>query len=211
MKRSRIVRRQRLDALGSLDPLVWSLLSHVEPLFKACRDEGLLHRSARRQLLVRQASGSTLGQASECAVVEAAVGLWASAFAGCRLEPSVDVLTPPLLADIARRLLLDGEAVWVIDVEGGGLKLLPVGDHDVRGHVSRPGHLDPTRCTLTRAGRQHDHGPSRAPVWSTSSTAPTPLGHMAGRGAAKTGRARCRSTVSHRDALGRKQAGASRM
>ena len=89
-------------------------------------------------LLVRQASGSTLGQASETAVVEAAVGLWSHAFAGARLEPSVDVLTPPLLADIARRLLLDGQAVYVIDVGAGGLKLLPVGDHDVSGSSPDP-------------------------------------------------------------------------
>ena len=98
-------------------------------------------------LLVRQASGSTLGQASECAVVEAAVGLWASAFAGCRLEPSVDVLTPSLLADIARRLLLDGQAVYVIDVGTDGVTLLPVGDVDVRGTTPNPAEWT-YQCTL---------------------------------------------------------------
>ena len=98
-------------------------------------------------LLLREASGSALGQASECAVVEAAVGLWASAFAGARLEPSVDVLTPPLLADIARRLLLDGQAVYVIDVGAGGLKLLPVGSLNVRGQSPDPATWS-YECTL---------------------------------------------------------------
>ena len=58
------------------------------------------------------------------------------------------MLTPPLLADIARRLLLDGQAVYVIDVgTSGGLRLLPVGSLNVRGQSP-----DPTtwtyECTL---------------------------------------------------------------
>ena len=111
-------------------------------------------------MLLRQASGSTLGQASECAVVEAAVGLWAHAFAGARLEPEVPALSPDVLATIARSLLLDGESLWVIDVEGGGLKLLPVGDHDVSGTSPDPATWI-YRCSL--------HGPSG----STTRTVPS--------------------------------------
>ena len=106
-------------------------------------------------LLVRQASGSALGQASATAAVEAAVGLWSHAFAGARLEPEVAALSPDVLATIARSLILDGESLWVIDVEGGGLKLLPVGDHDVSGSSPDPATWI-YRCSLTWAVRQHD-------------------------------------------------------
>ena len=71
----------------------------------------------------------------------------ASAFAGCRLEPEVDVLSPPLLADIARRLLLDGQVVYIIDVGAGGLKLLPVGSLNVRGQSPDPATWS-YECTL---------------------------------------------------------------
>ena len=98
-------------------------------------------------LLVRQASGSTLGQASATAAVESAVALWAHAFAGARLEPEVAALSPDVLATIARSLLLDGESLWVIDVEGGELKLLPVGDHDVSGSSPDPASWI-YRCSL---------------------------------------------------------------
>ena len=111
-------------------------------------------------LLVRQASGSPIGSASATAAVEAAVGLWSHAFAGARLEPEVAALSPDVLATIARSLLLDGESLWVIDVEGGGLKLLPVGDHDVQGTSPDPATWI-YRCSL--------HGPSG----STTRTVPS--------------------------------------
>ena len=56
-------------------------------------------------------------------------------------------LSPDVLATIARSLLLDGESLWVIDVEGGGLKLLPVGDHDVQGQSPDPASWI-YRCSL---------------------------------------------------------------
>ena len=98
-------------------------------------------------LLVRQASGSTLGQASATAAVESCAALWSHAFAGARLEPEVPALSPDVLATIARSLVLDGESLWVIDVEGGGLKLLPVGDHDVQGRSPDPASWI-YRCSL---------------------------------------------------------------
>ena len=111
-------------------------------------------------LLVRQASGSALGQASETAAVEACAALWSHAFAGARLEPEVPALSPDVLATIARSLILDGESLWVIDVDGGGLKLLPVGDHDVSGTSPDPATWI-YRCSL--------HGPSG----STTRTVPS--------------------------------------
>ena len=100
--------------------------------------------------LLRQAGGSPIGSASETAAAEAAVGLWASAFAAARLEPSVPALDPFTLSRIARDLVVSGESLHVIDVEGGGLKLLPVGDHDVSGRSPDPATWT-YRCEL--------HGP----------------------------------------------------
>ena len=110
------------------------------------------YTDALTALLVREASGSgaPTGQAHATAAVEACAALWSHAFAAARLDPEVPALSPPLLADIARRLILDGEAVYVIDVGTDGLKLLPVGAVDVSGGP------DPDewvyRCSL--------HGPS---------------------------------------------------
>ena len=98
-------------------------------------------------LLVRQASGSALGQASATAAVEACAALWSHALAAARLEPEVPALSPDVLATIARSLILDGESLWVIDVEGGELKLLPVGDHDVQGQSPDPASWV-YRCSL---------------------------------------------------------------
>ena len=98
------------------------------------------YTDALTSLLLREASGSgaPTGQAHATAAVEAAVGLWSHAFAAAELSPSVPALSPDVLADIARRLILDGEAVYVIDVGTDGLRLLPVGDHDVQGQSPDP-------------------------------------------------------------------------
>ena len=102
-------------------------------------------------LLVRQASGSALGQASETAAVEAAIGAWGRAFAGCQIAPQVDALDPFTLSRIARDLLLYGESLHVIEVAAGGLRILPVGDHDISGSGPDPDEWI-YRCSL--------HGPS---------------------------------------------------
>ena len=115
----------------------------------ARREVRASYTDALVSLLVREASGSgaPTGQAHATAAAEAAAGLWSHAFAAARLEPEVPALSPDVLATIARSLILDGESLWVIDVEGSGLKLLPVGDHDVQG-----GSPDPAswiyRCSL---------------------------------------------------------------
>ena len=73
--------------------------------------------------------------------------MWSHAFAAARLEPEVPALSPPVLATIARSLILYGESIHVIEVEGGELKLLPVGDHDVRGTSPDPASWT-YRCSL---------------------------------------------------------------
>ena len=105
------------------------------------------YTDALTSLLLREASGSPIGSASATAAVEAAVGLWAHAFAGARLEPEVPALDAFTLSRIARDLIVSGESLHVIDVEGGGLKLLPVGDHDVQGRSPDPASWI-YRCSL---------------------------------------------------------------
>ena len=106
----------------------------------ARREVRASYTDALVSLLVREASGSgaPTGQAHATAAVESCAALWSHAFAGARLEPEVPALSPPVLADIARRLILDGEALFVIEVGAGGLKLLPVGSHDVTGTTPDP-------------------------------------------------------------------------
>lgn len=66
------------------------------------------------------------------AAVEQAVGLVSRAFATATVTPAG--LTPPgWLADLARRLLVVGEAVYAIDTGSGGMLLLPAVSHDVYG------------------------------------------------------------------------------
>ena len=91
-------------------------------------------------LLVREASGSgaPTGQAHATAAVEACAALWSHAFAAARLEPAPSALDPFTLSRIARDLILSGESLHVIDVGTDGLKLLPVGDHDVSGPTPDP-------------------------------------------------------------------------
>ena len=91
-------------------------------------------------LLLRESSGSTAptGQAHATAAVESCAALWSHAFAGARLDPEVGALDPFTLSRIARDLIVSGESLHVIDVGTDGLKLLPVGDHDVSGPSPDP-------------------------------------------------------------------------
>ena len=70
------------------------------------------------------------------AALETAAGLWARAFASATVEdapPAVAAaLTPDVLALIARNLVRRGEAIHAIEVMGGEIRLVPVGDFDVQ-------------------------------------------------------------------------------
>ena len=115
----------------------------------ARREVRASYTDALVSLLVREASGSgaPTGQAHATAAVEACASMWSHAFAAARLEPKVPALSPPALADISRRLILDGEAVYVIDVSSAGLRLLPVGSLNVRGQSPDPATWS-YECTL---------------------------------------------------------------
>ena len=102
-------------------------------------------------LLVQAAGGAASGDPNATGALEAAAGLWARCFASATMEPEISVLTPSLMATIARALIRRGEIIFEIDVADGRLALHPVGDYDVRGGV------DPA----TWAYRCVRHGPSR--------------------------------------------------
>ena len=107
----------------------------MESLQATGRDPGL-HGCARVAVDPEASgSGAPTGQAHATAAVESCASLWSHAFAAARLEPEVSALDAFTLSRIARDLIVSGESLHVIEVEGGELKLLPVGDHDVRARV----------------------------------------------------------------------------
>ena len=87
--------------------------------------------------LVERAGGSAPGDPSAIAALETAAGLWARAFMAAKVSPEDSALSaaisPAVLATVARQLCRAGECVFVIAVEDGRVRLLPVGSWDVRG------------------------------------------------------------------------------
>ena len=83
------------------------------------------------------------------AALETAAGLWRRAFSSASVEPSTALtraLTPEFLGWIGQELVLRGEGLAVIEVDGGRLSLLPVGDFTVTGKASRQSWR--YRCTV---------------------------------------------------------------
>lgn len=83
------------------------------------------------------ATGSTTSAAAEqTAAAEFALGLFSRCFAAAIVEPGGLAPTLPahLRADMARRLLIRGEAVYAIEVNRlGNVRLLPASAHDITG------------------------------------------------------------------------------
>ena len=92
--------------------------------------------------LFSQAAGTAAGDPSAIAAVEAAAGLYAAAFAGATVTPANAMtagLTPGCRALIARDLIRRGESVHRIRIEGGEVRLQPIGSWDVRGTADERG------------------------------------------------------------------------
>lgn len=90
--------------------------------------------------LVSVASGAS-GFESTLGVVEACASLWGRALASATVSPSTvttEALTPDLLALIGRSLVLRGEVVLEMVVEGGSLELHPVSDFEITGPARGP-------------------------------------------------------------------------
>ena len=86
------------------------------------------YTSAIVNALESAAGGAGGGVATATAAVETAAGLWGRALSLARVEPMTrrtSALTPPLLAMIGRALCRSGQIVYLIDVSGGRVRLLP--------------------------------------------------------------------------------------
>ena len=86
--------------------------------------------------LFSQTAGTGTGDPSAIAALEAASGLYAAAFAVATVTPENAMtagLSPACRALIARDLIRRGESVHRIRIEGGMVRLQPIGSWDVRG------------------------------------------------------------------------------
>ena len=83
--------------------------------------------------IAAQAGGTSAGDPSALASLEACAGLWSRAFGAARLEPEIPGVTPAVLALIGRDLIRRGESVHYLDLEDGAPALRPAGSWDVRG------------------------------------------------------------------------------
>ena len=81
--------------------------------------------------------------------LETAAGFWSRAFAAARVTGAPDVIaravTPWMLSTVARSLIRSGESLWLIEVEGGAVRLEVCAYWDVRGSESKPVGVAHTR------------------------------------------------------------------
>ena len=99
-----------------------------EPEYRASYTDSVV------DLLLRRAMGSNIVNADETAGVEFAVALIARCFSVAELDPPIAAVTPSYLADVARRLVVSGNALAAIDVHRRrGLTLIPASSFDIGG------------------------------------------------------------------------------
>ena len=88
-------------------------------------------------LIQAQAEGSTAALPSDTSALEMASGLLQRAFQSAQVTGATDtvkgVLTPDVLGLIGRELIRNGEAVFFITADTGGLNIYPVQDWDITG------------------------------------------------------------------------------
>ena len=87
--------------------------------------------------IAAQAGGNLTGNPLALGALEMASGAYGRAFAAATLTPPVPSLTPAIRASIARSLVRRGESVFLIQVKGGAVRLIPCGSWDVRGGWER--------------------------------------------------------------------------
>ena len=83
--------------------------------------------------LLSAAQGTSVADAHRTAALEAVAAIFAGAFARATANPAVPGLTAPVRASIARRLIRNGEAVYGLSVDAGGLRMAPASGWDIRG------------------------------------------------------------------------------
>ena len=70
-------------------------------------------------LLRERAEGTSAGDPSALASLEACAGLWSRAFGAARLEPDIPAVTPAILAMIGRDLIRHGDSLFILDMMAG--------------------------------------------------------------------------------------------
>ena len=78
-------------------------------------------------------SAAGLYQAHATAALESAAGLYQAAFSAAKVEPEQEALGPSFLGEAARRLIRYGQAVYLIEVEDGKIRLQDVGSWNIGG------------------------------------------------------------------------------
>ena len=76
--------------------------------------------------------------ADNLSITEACIGTWAWAFSLAEPSDRTDLVTPALLSELIRDLLLTGEACYEILVTNGELSLVRCSDWDVKGNTPDP-------------------------------------------------------------------------
>ena len=107
-------------------------------------------RASYTDAQVNAAYAAAVGSNADVAMVAAAefgIGLISRAFLVCDVFPPLDAVSGPVLAQVARSLLLRGNAVYGVKVDAEGrVKLSPAVSWDVRGGGRRI-HVGFTICT----------------------------------------------------------------
>ena len=107
------------------------------PWGKAERRESQPFTDAIVAAIISQGEGSTPGDPSAIAALETCAGLYASVFAGAKVEATgaaAGAISPSFLSLVARNLVRRGESLHLIQVnDSGDLRLQPAGSWDVRG------------------------------------------------------------------------------
>ena len=86
--------------------------------------------------LVAAATGEEQDTAHGTAAAETAASLYSRAFLMARISPksaATKAVTPSMLANVAREMVVRGESMYLIRVTGGEVELAPVGSWDIRG------------------------------------------------------------------------------
>ena len=82
--------------------------------------------------LIQAAEGSARN-AHATAALESAAGLYQAAFSAAKVEPEQEALGPSFLGEAARRLIRFGQAVYLIEVEDGKIRLRDVASWNIGG------------------------------------------------------------------------------
>ncbi|MCY4360807.1 MAG: hypothetical protein OXE42_01280 [Gammaproteobacteria bacterium] len=92
------------------------------------------YTDARIAATLRDVEGTEL-TAHKTAAAEACSGLYAACLAGAHVTPSIPALNPAFLSLLARELIRNGEALFIIQLAGDRIELIPAASWDVRGGV----------------------------------------------------------------------------